>query len=243
MAFSRRGIIPLLIVALLLPLVTGCGSGSTTEDSAWRQEVNGSLQNFEGLRSLRYRIHLETWIGVSGQSVYGDERGDGSYLDGDFSVVIVRNSPAGEENLVLCSQEGEYFLREDDAWSIISSLQTPSPLYDPIRFVELLPSYDSVSFQGEEERSGVTCRRYLLRLGNDRAQAAISERAWSYFSSLQYELSCTVWVSSSSEPPCSLQLEIVGHDPQESLQRYRALVSMDLYDLDSPDIQLISPGS
>jgi hypothetical protein len=180
---------------------------------------------------------------VSGQSVYGDEKSEGSYLDGAFSASIARTSPAGDESLVFYGQGKDYYLREGDTWSAISPSQAPSPLYDPTLLFRLLSSYNAVSFQGEEDRSGIACRRYLLRLGNDQAHAVMSESAWSYFSSLNYDLSCTLWVSDASKPPCSLQLEISGLDPRESLQRYRALVSLDLYDFDSPDVQLISPGS
>jgi hypothetical protein len=155
---------------------------------------------------------------------------------------IDRTSPAGEESVVFCMQDGEYYLREGDAWSAIPSLQAPNPLYDPARLIELLSAYYQITLQGEEERSGVPCRRYLLRLGNDRGQTAVPERAWSYYSNLSYELNCTLWISDASLPPHSLQLEIIGLDPQESLQRYRTLISMDLYDLDSPDVQLDLPG-
>jgi hypothetical protein len=242
MAASHRGVVPLLLVILLFALAPGCGSQPGQDDSTWRQEVNGSLQSFEDLRSLRYGMHLETWIGVSGQSIYGDEKGEGSYVDGDFSVAIARTSPAGEESLVFSAQADEYYLYEEDTWRAISSLEVPSPLYDPGQLFKLLSSYDEVSLQGEDDLSGDVCRRYLLRLGNDQARATMSERAWSYFSSLNYELNCTLWVSDASMPPASLQLEIIGLDPQESLQRYRALISVDLFDFDSPDIQLNLPG-
>jgi len=237
MAALRCRIIPLLLVALLLAAAAGCGSQAGEDDAAWRKEVDGSLHSLENARSFLYRIHLETWIGVSGQSVYGDERGEGSYREGDFSVDITRTSPEGEESLAFSSQDGEYYLREGEAWSAITPSDTPSPLYNPEVVVKLLSSYGSVSLQGEEERSGTDCRRYLLRLDSGGARAALTEIAWSYFSSLSFELNCTLWVSDASMPPIAFQIEVAGSDPQESLQRYRTLASLDLSDFDSPDVQ------
>jgi hypothetical protein len=241
MAVLRRRIIPLLLVALLFAAVAGCGSQAGEDEAAWREEVDGSLQSLENARSFLYRIHLETWIGVSGQSVYGDEKGEGSYRDGDFSVDITRTSPEGEESLAFFSQDGEYYLREGEAWSPITASDTPSPLYDPEVLVELLSSYGSISLQGEEEISSTDCRRYLLHLGSEDARAALTETAWSYFSSLSFELSCTLWVSDASLPPVAFHIEVVGSDPQESLQRYRTLASLDLSDFDSPDVQPALP--
>jgi hypothetical protein len=34
---------------------------------------------------------------------------------------------------------------------------------------------------------------------------------------------------------------VVGFDPEESLQRYRLLATLHLYDIDSPNVQLIIP--
>lgn len=238
----RRCIIPLLLMALLLALVAGCGNRASKVEDSWKEEVETSVRALEDVSSCSYRMHLETWIGVSGQSVYGDERGVGLCRDGDFSVTITRTSPEGEENLAVSKQEEEYYLREGDAWTAITPSGVPSPLYDPEVVVELLSSYGSVSLQGEEERSGATCRRYLLRLGSEEARTALTDTAWSYFSSLSFELSCTLWVKDASAPPVALQFEIVGSDSQESLQRYRTLASVDFSDFDSPDIQPALPG-
>ncbi len=240
MATLRRAAFLLLAAVLLCALAPGCGG--TDEDAAWRQEVDGCLRALEGSRSFRYRTHLETWIGVSGQSVYGDEKGEGAYRDGDFSVDITRTSPAGEESLAFVSRDGEYWLREGGAWSAADLSRAPNPLYDPARLGELLSSYGSLTLQGEEERSGVTCRRYLLRLGEDRARDTLTETAWSYFSSLRYELAATLWVSDASAPPAAVQVEVTGFDPQESLQRYRLIASVELVDFGSPDIRPASPG-
>jgi hypothetical protein len=238
----HRCIIPFILVTLLLALTAGCGSRAGEDEAAWRQEVDGSLRSLEGATSFSYRIRLETWIGVSGQSVYGDEKGEGLYRDGDFSVAITRTSPEGEENLAFISQGGEYYLREGDTWTTITSSGAPSPLYDPGVLVKLLTSYGSLSLQGEEKLSGTDCRRYLLHLGSEEARAALTETAWSYFSHLSFELSCTLWVSDAAAPPAALQIEVVGSDPQESLQRYRTLAALDFSDFDSPDIQPVSPG-
>ncbi|MEW6553352.1 MAG: hypothetical protein AB1384_03570 [Actinomycetota bacterium] len=241
MAVLRHFIIPVLLVALLAA-VSGCGAGESEEEAAWRQEVDSSLRGLKDARSFRYLTHLETWIGVSGQSVFGDETGEGLYRDGDFSVSITRTSPEGEERLELSSGDGGYYLREADAWSAIPPGSAPSPLHDPAVAVELASSYGSVSLQREEERSGVGCRRYLLRLESGRAREALTGAAWSYFSSLSFELSCTLWVCDASAPPVALQIEVVGSDPRESLQRYRTLASTDFSDFDSPDIQPASPS-
>jgi hypothetical protein len=241
MPVSSRGIFALVIAALVIAIIPGCGSRAGTEDSAWRKDVDESLHILEESRSFRYRMHLETWIEVSGKSVYGDEKSEGSYLDGDFSADITRTSPSGEEDLVFCSQAGAYCLRRGETWSIINSLEAPNPLYDPERLIKLLLAYDSISLQ-EEEGDGTARKRYLLGLGEDGARETMTESAWSYFSNLHFELKCTIWVSSPSEPPSSLQVEVVGLDPRESLQRYRALVSVDLLDFDAPDVQLVLPG-
>ncbi len=241
MVTLHRRIIPFILVTLLLAITAGCGSRATEDEAAWRQEVDGSLRSLENASSFGYRIHLETWIGVSGQSVYGDEKGEGLYRDGDFSVAITRTSPEGEEMMVFSLQKGEYYLREGDTWTTTSS-GALSPLYDPGVLLKLLTSYGSLSLQGEEKISGTDCRRYLLRLGSEEARTALTETAWSYFSPLSFELSCTLWVSDASAPPAALQIEVVGSDPQESLQRYRTLAALDLSDFDSPDIQPVSPG-
>jgi hypothetical protein len=241
MAALRLCVIPILLVTLLM-VAAGCGSRAGEDDAPWRQEVDGSLRALEDASSYRYLIRLETWIGVSGQSVYGDEKGEGSYRDGDFSVAITRTSPEGEEYVVYASQEGEYYLQEGDTWTSITPSGAPSPLYDPEVLVKLLSSYGSILLQGEEELSGVACRRYLLHLGSEKARTALTKTAWSYFSSLGFELSCTLWVSDDSAPPVALQIEVVGSDNQESLQRYRTLASLEYSDIDSPDIQPASPA-
>ena len=242
MAVWCRCLCTLLFVALLCTGSTACGGRQDSGDSSWRQEVDASLSSWEDASSFRYRVHLETWIGVSGQSVYGDEKGEGSYLDGQFSVSFVRTSPAGEENIVFTSQAGGYFLQEGGSWKSITALEVPSPLYDPRALSALVSSYGSITLEGEEEVSGAVCRRYLLQLGQEKASEALSDRAWSYFSSLDYELNCRVWVSDPAAPPCSISLEVIGFDPQESLQRYRLVATMGPYDLDAPGILLAAPG-
>jgi hypothetical protein len=238
----RRIILSILLAMVLFAGFHGCGSSPGSVDSAWREEVNASLESLEGSNLYRYRINLENWVGVSGQSVYGDEKGEGSYLDGDFSVSILRTSPAGEETLIYTSQKSVLYLQEGGVWRPIDGQEAPNPLYDPELFIALTSSYGSISLEGDEERSGVLCRRYLLQLGEDKAREALPERAWSYFSSLDYELNCRVWVTDASAPPLSLRLEVVGFDPEERLERYRIVAVLDLYDVGSEDIQLIKPG-
>jgi hypothetical protein len=242
MVVPGRTAIALPLAAFFLIAAAGCGRTATEED-AWRREVDGAAAALEETASLRYRIHLETWIGVPGQNVYGDERGEGAYVDGDYSASFTRSSPAGEENLVFASSAGFLYQRDGDAWNVISTHEAPSPLYDPTTLTELISSYNAVSYQGEEDRSGTACRRYLLRLEGDSARDAMPELAWSYFSDLRFELSCTVWASDASRPPASLRLEIIGLDVQESVERYRVLATLDLFDFDSPDIELALPGN
>ena len=241
MPTSRRLAAVLVPVVLILALAAGCGSPSDPEESGWRQEVDSCLQSLEATGSFRYHIRLETWVGVSGQTTYGDESGEGSLYDGDFYLSILRNSPTGEEGLALISRQQELFLQEGGVWRSISAGEVPSPLYDPLYFLRLASSYGSLSFEGEEDIEGVTYRRYLLQLGGDRAHEAFSERAWSYFSSLGYEMSCLVWVGDASTPPHSLRLEVLGFDTRESLQRYRIVATLEPYDTDSGDIQPIAP--
>lgn len=242
MSALRRFTVPVLLAAVLLAGFHGCGNSPGDAESSWREEVNASLETLQDSDLYRYRIQLENWVGVSGQSVYGDEKGDGSYRDGDFSVSIFRTSPTGEEDLVYTSQRRVLYLQEGGIWRSIDREEAPNPLYDPDLFTTLASSYGSITLEGDEERSGVTCRRYLLHLGEDKAQEALPERAWSYFSSLDYELNCRVWIADASTPPLSLRLEVVGFDPEEKLERYRVVAVLDLFDFNSPDIQLIRPG-
>jgi hypothetical protein len=236
----------LLLAAVLVILagvatLAGCGEPPPSRESSWREEVDGSLKALEAAASFRYHLALETWIGVSGQSVYGDERGDGSYADGDFSVQLSRTSPAGAEALAIASHKGQPYLQEEGQWRPVSAFEMPSPLDDPLRFPALASGYANITFEGEESRGGLDCRRYLLQLDSGRARDAVGDRTWSYFSHLRYELNCRVWVGDPSAPPLSLQLEIVGFDPEESAQRYRLLATLDPYDAGAPDIQVNVP--
>ncbi|MBN2026154.1 MAG: hypothetical protein JW854_05285 [Actinobacteria bacterium] len=242
MSALRRLTLPVLLAMVLLVGFSGCGNPPGSAESAWREEVNTSLAALRDSDLYRYHMRLENWISVSGQSVYGDEKSEGSYRGGDFSVSIVRTSPAGEEELVYTAQKGALYLQESGAWHPVDSEEAPNPLYDPDLFNALASSYGSISLEGEEERSGLSCRRYLLHLGRDKAQEALPQRAWSYFSALDYELNCRVWIADSSSPPLSMRLEVVGFDAEEKLERYRAVAVLDPYDLNSQDIQLARPG-
>ncbi|RJP35288.1 MAG: hypothetical protein C4536_01125 [Actinobacteria bacterium] len=242
MAAMRRCLIALPLAMLLFAGAYGCGNPYGKTESAWREEVNASLAALEDSAPYSYDIHIETWVGVSGQSVYGDEKGVGAYVDGDFSVSILRTYPAGEENLVYTSLRGISYLREGETWRPIDAQEVPSPLYDPELFTVLASAYGSISLEGEEELSDVLCRRYLLQLGREKAQEALPERAWSYFSPLDFELNCRIWVADASTPPLSLRLEVIGFDREERLQRYRVVATLNPHDFRSEEIQLMEPG-
>lgn len=239
---TMRRLLALAIPAILiLATFSGCGSPSPSPEPQWREEVADSLLALETATSYRYHLSLENWVGVSGQSVYGDEKGEGSWLQGDFSAQLLRTSPAGDGTIAVTSKEGRLYLQEDNAWLIIKMEEIPNPLCDPRRFPALASGYGSISLEGDEERGGKACRRYLLQLDSDLARDALGPRTWSYFSSLRYELNCRIWVSDPSAPPASMRLEVVGFDPDESLQRYRLVATLDPYDIDSPDIHITAP--
>jgi hypothetical protein len=233
------GLTALLIT--ILAVLSGCGSSPTTQESQWRQDIDSSLKSLETSFVFRYRLKLERWIGVSGQSTYGDEKGEGACVDEDFIIELERTSPAGGEALAVASSDGQLYLQENGIWDRIGMEEVPSPLCDPRLFTKLVAGYGSVSLEGEEERDEVAYRRYLLQLGADKARDSFSTRAWSYFSHLRYELNCRVWLGDATTSPASMQLEVVGFDPDENLQRYRLLATMDPYDINSPDILLPAP--
>jgi hypothetical protein len=241
MPVKRLLLILTFTLFLSTTLLIGCGNPSSSPESSWREEVDGSLQALDAADSYRYHLSIETWIGVSGQNVYGDEKGEGSYVDKDIFVQLTRTSPAGAETLAVSSLKGQQYIQEDGQWRLATIDEMPNPLCDASRFYELASGYGTISYEGEDERDGKACRRYLLQLNNDRARDALGPRIWSYFSQLKYEMNCRVWVSDNTAPPVSMQLELVGFDPEESLQRYRELSILDPYDFNSPDIQVTDP--
>lgn len=239
---SMRSLIILALSACMITAaLSGCGSEPSSPESTWREEVDGSMRSLESSTSYHYQLNLERWIGVSGQSIYGDEEGEGSYAEGDFSVQLLRRSPAGDETFVVASIQGQLYMQEDNQWNPISMEENPSPLCYPGGLCELVAGYGSIFLEGEEDRGSKTCRRYLLQLSNDRARDAFSPRAWSYFSNLRYEINCRIWTYDAASPPASMQLEVVGFDQDENLQRYRLLATMDPYDIDSPDVRVSPP--
>ena len=135
MPILRRTMALLLAASLALPVAAGCGGPSDPDESSWRREVDSSLESLQGSEAFRYRIHLETWVGVSGQSVYGDEKGDGAYAAGEYSVSITRTSPAGEESLAIAYLDDQMMLQENGVWRLMSADEAPSPLYDPQHFI------------------------------------------------------------------------------------------------------------
>ena len=240
MGARARAPLALALASLLLACAAGCARPAAEED-AWRREVEGAISSLENAVSFRYRLHLETWTGVSGQSVYGSERGEGHFLNGDYRIALTRSSPQGEEDLAFDSSAARHAGAGRAAEEGLLAA-APNPLYDPLAFTRLLSPRESLSLQGEEERGGAACRRYLLRLGEASARAAMTAGAWSYFSDLRFEITCTLWVSDPREPPASLRLEIVGLDAHESLQRYRALATLDLREADPPQAESAPAG-
>lgn len=240
---SKRHLLlfPVVMVFTILAVLSGCGGQPSSQENQWREDVDSSLKSLETSYSFRYRLKLERWVGVSGQSVYGDEKGEGSYANGDFLVELNRTSPAGDESLAVASRDGQLYLQQGGLWDNARMEDIPSPLCDPKFFPELVSGYGSVSLEGEEERGGRACQRYLLQLSADKAKDAFSFGAWSYFSHLRYEMNCRVWVSDPAAPPATMQLEVVGFDPDENLQRYRLLATMDFYDINSSDILVPAP--
>lgn len=200
--------------------------------------MGASLRSLEGYDACRYRLDLRERVSVPGHSVEGSEQGEGLYLEGDFIVAIRRSSPEGEEDLAFAMREGTPFLEEGGTWREAESEEVPTPLCDPFLFADLVADHDGVTLEGEEERNGTTCRRYLLQADAGRARETLSVLAWSYFSDLRFEMAARVWVADAGAPPLSLQLEVTGIDPVESTQRYRLLATLDPYDLGSPDIDI-----
>jgi len=241
MCSLRRLLLPALAALFLSLFLNGCGTPSPSQESQWRHDVDASLRELKAATSYHYRINLENWIGVSGQSIYGDQKGEGSFANSDFSLELLQQSPSGDESSSLLSYQGRTYLKDAGEWREAKAEDLPSPLCDPRRFLEIASSYDSVQLEGEEGRSGAGAQRYLLKTGSDRARMAFSTLGWSYFSQLRFEINCRLWVSQSSLPPLSIQLEVTGFDGEESLQRYRLLATLDLYDMGSSAVEVIPP--
>ena len=149
MTALRRCCVFLLLATILFAVTGGCGKPAGDMESNWRDEVNTSLASLSESDPYRYSMNIENWVGVSGQSVYGDEKGEGSYEDGNFSVDIQRTSPAGEDNLIFASRQGIYYLQERGAWRAIDERDAPNPLYDTEFFARLASEYGSISLEGE----------------------------------------------------------------------------------------------
>lgn len=234
--YSLLALAPPLII--ILCLCAGCGAKPPSQEDAWRDEVDASLRALNGHDACRYRLELRQRVSVPGYSVEGNELGEGLYLEGDFIIAIRRSSPEGEEELAFYMRDKTPLLGEGGSWREAESDEMPSPLCDPFLFADLVADHGVVTLEGEEERNGAVCRRYLLQADGGRAREALSALAWSYFSELRFEMTARVWVANSGAPPVSLQLEVTGTDPVESTQRYRLLATLDPYDLGSPDIEI-----
>lgn len=219
----RETLLRLLLVcicALFLCSGVGCGEERGADpESAWKEEVDSSLNYLLTRGEFSFRLRMETWVHTPGHSLFGEERGEGDYRDGDFSVHVVRSSPQGEEEFTVLSRQGEVFLREGDREWPPEASEMPNPLYDPMRLLDLVGDYTAVSLQEEGDTDGASRRLYMLQYGGDKAQSALSRTAWSYFSNLEYAVTCRLLLVGGGTPPAEIQLEIVGLDRRESLQR------------------------
>ncbi len=219
----------ILLFALLftLPLIaTGCGRQPSGAEDRDREVVEASLRALGMSPAYRFRLEVETWIGVSGYTVYGNEKGEGFVEGGEFSISVLRSSPTGEETITILSQDGLVYSKEGSGVKVIDAGDMPNRLYDPRNFPEVLSGYGTPVSEGEEESGGATFHVYLLALSGDRAQDILSSAAWEYFRNLRYESKCRVWVREASSPPAKLVLELAGYDPQEGLQRLRSQITL-----------------
>ncbi len=225
----------------ILALVSGCGAPRDGEEAVLRGKAEESLQSLAQTPAFRYRLHLESWVGVSGQTVYGDERCEGARTTEGFTISVKRHNPAGDEEFDLLMRDGLPFKAESGAWKELDAGASLNPLYDPLLATELGKHVHSAALEEEMEREGMPCKIILLRLDPRIAKDVLSAGAWSYFSSLRFELSLRLWVSDTTSPPLSLQLETLGYDAAENLLRYRLLATLEPYDLGAPDISLPRP--
>jgi hypothetical protein len=239
---GRRRFCALATVSLLSILIlTGCGNAAASQESQWRRDADSSLKEMKAATSYHYSLNIENWVSVSGQSIYGNEKGEGSFSDGNYQIQLLQQSPSGDVNIGLLGYGGKTYLNEGEGWREIKQDESPAPLCDPRRYLEIISGYDSIELEGDDQRAGISCERYLIKIGSDKAKQAFSALGWSYFSQLRFEVSCRIWIADSSQPPLALQLEVVGFDAEESLQRCRTLATLDLYDLGSPQIEVTLP--
>lgn len=223
---SLRRYMPLGFSVALLFVMLGCGNPAVAPQEQDRQAVDSSLRALYESSTYRFRLEVETWVGVSGYTVYGSERGEGFLEEGEFSLSVLRSSPAGEEILTIFSQDGLLYSKEDGEIWPVAEEDLPNRLYDPRNLPEVLSAYGMPVREGEEENSEAILRVYRLDLGSDRARDILSGAAWEYFCNLRFELKCRVWVGDASSPPAKLSLELAGYDPQEGLRRYRSLITL-----------------
>jgi hypothetical protein len=233
--------LPFALLLLSLLALAGCGPSKPSEESQWRRDVDSSLKGFKAAGSYRYRLNLESWVGVSGQNVYGDERGGGSFAGGNYQVSMAEQAPSTDAQRSAVYYADRQYLDDGSGWRQVKQEELPTPLYDPRRFPETSSGYDSVLLEGEEDRGGTTCQRYLLKLGSDKAKAVFPALGWSYFSQLRFEVNCRLWIGDPSQPPVSMQLEVNGFDNEEGIGRCRILATLDLYDVGSPAIEVTLP--
>lgn len=209
-------------MSILLAL-GGCGRSPNIGDEAWEEEIKSSLAGLASLDSFRYRFRLETWIGVSGYTVYGDETGEGFIRGNDFTTKVVRTSPEGEEEFTISCREEKFFLEKNGEENPAEGSEIPGLLHRPRSLLELAAGYKSTQREGEDEYEGLACRRYLLEYEDSLAPEILPSPAQEYFSNLDFSLQGRIWIriSDDSPLPAAIRLELIGLDRVEKLQRLR----------------------
>lgn len=183
--------------------------------------MKAALESLSSLASFSYRTRLETWVGVSGYTAYGEERGEGALDGDDFMVEMTRTSPEGEERYTVSFREGTFFLRRDGLEKPAEGSEVPGPLHRPRSFLELFSRYREIREEGEEECQGEKCRVFRLEYDPSLAADILPAQAEEYFSNLDFRLGGRIWLSGLSPYPVALSLELTGLDRVEKLQRLR----------------------
>lgn len=213
--------LPLLLLALIPVCAGGCGGHHPAAGISLQAEVSSALTELSASNSFSFRLRMETWVGVSGYTVYGEERGEGSLEGDDLTLEILRISPEGEDRFTISRREGDYFLLRDGLERPADASEVPGPLFRPREFLALFSRFRDVREEGEEEREGEICRVFRLDYDHSLALEALPPQAKEYFTNLDYELSGRLWLGERSPYPVAISLELTGLDPTERLQRLR----------------------
>ncbi len=211
----------LLLLALIPVCAGGCGSRPSAVEETLDAEVRSALTELSASNSFSFRLRMEIWVGVSGYTVYGEERGEGSLEGDDLTLEILRISPEGEDRFTISRREGDYFLLRDGLERPADGSEVPGPLFRPREFLALFSRFRDVREEGEEEREGEICRVFRLDYDPSLALEALPPQAKEYFTNLDYELSGRLWLGERSPYPVAISLELTGLDPAERLQRLR----------------------